>query len=834
VTEAARITDQRLIPVQDGFAARRYQVLSLDVFDTLLWRRVPEAVDVFLLLGRQLAADGKLAAHVSPLGFSDLRRIAERAAREKVQATTGYREITLADIYTGLPDHLFAPGFGVGARVQAELACERSLLVLDHEVVALLKAAKAAEARVILVSDTYFTSAQLRGLLAGAGFTDDALIDRLYVSCEAGKPKYRDLFDTILTDLGVTPAAMIHVGDTLEADINPCRVRGIAFAHYDKWVFSPRVQEIEFPAEIAHRAALLGDHGDFGLTGLRSRLAHRPPAALATDLRPYWSYGAAVLAPVFAGFARWIVESARVSGTTRIFGIMREGRFLKRAVEAAAKHLDVDLTVEELWLSRRAVVRAALYADDVGLLPEAILLSPGRSTDEVLQEVGLSRADFANVLPAGFELRQPDALMTLVQAISSVPAAMGKVLATSARHRANLLRGLGKAVDLSVAQTVTVIDLGYGATIQTVLGRILKREGHPVQLSGLYLALNDKALINVRGGADLRAYLGTEGFLGDTAALLSRTPDVLEHACMCRDGSLAGYDETGAPVFLPNQREESQLAQMEAAQDGIIAAGAAIDALLGDLDRTTGDTPVLKAQVAQIISAALLHPSVQDVGTIGTWKHEANFDLTDVRRFADLALDPQEFEYRGWPALQELGRHQAYWPAAALQAANPFIGAGFSAGAEEVYGPDHLTAGPLLGGVTICPDLGVGFDTKRQGAVPLAMNAFGRAQMQIVIKPFGADVYRRLRFTWPPVRAVVQIDRVGFNYVGEGYRRAAAPGPIVWSGAQEIAPGVYVTDGTGTPAEVSIALDAPPAWPHALELLLRFKYLKLDPLFGTR
>ena len=38
----------------------------------------------------------------------------------------------------------------------------------------------------------------------------------------------------------------------------------------------------------------------------------------------------------------------------------------------------------------------------------------------------------------------------------------------------------------------------------------------------------------------------------------------------------------------------------------------------------------------------------------------------------------------------------------------------------------------------------------------------------------------------------------------------------------------------GTAAEVTVALDTPPPGAHALELTLRFKYLKLDPVFGAR
>lgn len=831
--EIAAVTDQRLREANEGLAAGRYRVLSLDVFDSLLWRRVPEPADVFILLGRALAAGGKLRGHVSALGFADLRLAAERAAREKVEAITGYREIKLADIYDALPDHIFAEGFDKAARLAAELACERGVLILDQDLVALMRTAKAGGARVILASDTYFTSTELGGLLAGAGFAEPKLIARTYVSCETGKPKYRDLFDVILKDQGVTAGEMIHIGDTMEADVNPCRARGIAVVHYDKWGFSPRLRDIEFPPERDKRTELLGERGDFGLSGLRSRLAHRAPAILGAPLTPYWSYGAAVLAPIFTAYARWVVDTVRREGADRVLGVMREGRFLRRVVEATAERMGLGLAIGELWMSRRAVTLAALFADDLNRLPDAIMLNPGRTTDEILKGLGLGRSDLKGVLPADFDLRRPGAVAALAQAIVATPTLKDKVLAVSAGHRANLLRGLGKLIDLSKPQTIALLDLGYAATIQTVLGQILQRAGAKIRLVGLYLAHNDKAMANVRAGADIRAYLGNEGFLGTTAALISRTPDVLEHACMCREGTLETYDAVGEPVLLPSQRDETQITQMETVQAGVLAGMAAVDGLLGGLDKTAAEAPTLKLQVAQIILAAMLYPTPAEAAGIGGWQHEANFDLADIRRFTDLSFNPAELEYRGLPSLQTLARQQVYWPAAALMSANPYIGGAFAAGAMAAYSAEHLTAGPLLGGVIICPDLGAGFDTRRQGAMPLAINAFGRGHIQVMVKPFGGEAYRRLRLTWPGARAVVQIDQIAASYIGENERRPARLGAVAWSGTTEIAPGLHLT-AADQAGEAVVDLDAPPPFAHALELTLRFKYLRVDPLFGAR
>jgi FMN phosphatase YigB (HAD superfamily) len=795
-----------------------------------LWRRVPEPADVFLLLGDELAKAGKLAPEVSAIAFAELRRAAERAARAKVQAATGYREVTLADIYAAMPEALFADGFDRDAQAAAEVALERLLLIIDEAIVDLIRTAKDAGAKVILVSDTYFTSSELRAFLNAAG-AGDLPIDRLYASCEAGRPKYRDLFDTVLANLGVAPGEVLHIGDSHEADIAPCAARQIPTVHYEKWTFLPRVQHIEFPRALSERRRLLAGHGDFGLTGLRARLRNRVPAGVDGALTRYWQIGACEFAPAFAGFARWIVGQCAARGATKIFGIMREGRFLGRLVAETARALNVELTAEEVWLSRRAVIGAAVYPDDLSMLGDLIAVAPGETPEEVLRNIGLTYGDLSPVLP-GFDMHAPGALNALAQAIAATPALRDKVVARATQHRANLLKGLAKHIDLGASEIVLLMDLGYAATIQSVLARILAREGATLRLEGFYLALNDRALLNRQAGTHIHAFIGNDGFNAMVAQLLSRTPDVLEHACMCREGSLARYGETGDPILLPNLRGDAQLRQMEALQEGIVAGVQAVNRLLGDFTATPHDQAQLKRQIARLVEAMVLHPTTEEAKTIGTWQHEANFDLTDRRRLIDLAIDPAALEYRGLGAMQEAGRQHAYWPAAAFLSVSPFLGEAYAAGAEGAYRPEHLTSGPLLGVLGITPDLGIGFDDRRAGAVPLALNAFGRGEIKVTIKGFGPEAYSRIKLSWPAAQAVIALLLPVFVCQGEQEVRVQKVKNLTWSGAREIAQGVQFT--TGAAAETIIELSDPPPFAHALEVTMRFKYLRLTPMFGAR
>jgi hypothetical protein len=130
------------------------------------------------------------------------------------------------------------------------------------------------------------------------------------------------------------------------------------------------------------------------------------------------------MAPVFAAFARWIVQSANQAKADAVYGLMREGRFLKRVVDVTAQQLGVPINFQELWLSRRAVVRAGLYPGEHDLIGEYVLAAPGRTTDDILANMGLSREDLAQVSPelATFDATQPNAFVKMISTIIMNPS----------------------------------------------------------------------------------------------------------------------------------------------------------------------------------------------------------------------------------------------------------------------------------------------------------------------------------------------------------------------------------------------------------------------------
>jgi predicted HAD superfamily hydrolase len=135
--------------------------LSLDCFDTLLWRNCVAPRDVF--------ADLPI-----PGGGVWPRAKAEARARQRAWFETRKGEVEIEAIYRSLMPH--ADDAAIAAAVEAELQAEARHCYGFAPTVALMKAAKARGLKIIIVSDTYLSEPQLRELIARAAGEDVAAL----------------------------------------------------------------------------------------------------------------------------------------------------------------------------------------------------------------------------------------------------------------------------------------------------------------------------------------------------------------------------------------------------------------------------------------------------------------------------------------------------------------------------------------------------------------------------------------------------------------------------------------------------------------------------------
>src|SRR5208282_1907042 len=113
----------------------KIRLLSLDIFDTTVWRTFPAPADLFFALGAQLIQSSVLYPSASAASFAAERIEAEQTARSRRTADS---EVTLEEIYEEFPSGLLRAGKTVADLLHAEQELERESTLPDLEIVKLI------------------------------------------------------------------------------------------------------------------------------------------------------------------------------------------------------------------------------------------------------------------------------------------------------------------------------------------------------------------------------------------------------------------------------------------------------------------------------------------------------------------------------------------------------------------------------------------------------------------------------------------------------------------------------------------------------------------------
>ncbi|MEE4154271.1 MAG: HAD family hydrolase, partial [Erythrobacter sp.] len=210
-------------------AGEGVKVLSLDCFDTLLWRDCYAPTDVFAALPR----------------LSVQQRVVAETQARKAEATLRRRsEVGLAAIYAhAMPN---ADEATRQAAIAEELAAEASACFAFAPTVELMRRAKRRGLTVIIVSDTYLDAAQLLALIEGAAGQEVAgMIDRVFASSQEGVSKSQGLLRRALKAIKCPARQALHIGDNEHADYRSSRALGVPALHLVQFRDSTR-QRLKF------------------------------------------------------------------------------------------------------------------------------------------------------------------------------------------------------------------------------------------------------------------------------------------------------------------------------------------------------------------------------------------------------------------------------------------------------------------------------------------------------------------------------------------------------------------------------------------------------------
>lgn len=193
-----------------------YDVISFDVFDTLLFRPFFKPSDLFFLVGEKL----------NYLNFDRIRLEMELKARQDCFQKKGHAEVSLEEIYdyveayTGIPKE---------AGMRAEIETEKEVCVANPYMLQVFSFLKKTNKTIIAVSDMYLPEVVIREIVEKCGYTG---MSGCYISGELQISKNNGgLFQFIRNKYG-PKLRYIHVGDNPYSDVEMALKYGWESAYY--------------------------------------------------------------------------------------------------------------------------------------------------------------------------------------------------------------------------------------------------------------------------------------------------------------------------------------------------------------------------------------------------------------------------------------------------------------------------------------------------------------------------------------------------------------------------------------------------------------------------
>lgn len=749
------LTLKRLLSaIETGVA----DLISIDVFDTLLWRTLPYPTDAFHLLGRQLRELRMLGPDVPPDLFWRFRQLAEVRAREHRQARGEGPEVTLAEIYDEFPKHLFTR-FAREEFVDEEVRVERRLLRPNLDLIAVLEQAMDRGLSIVGVSDTYFSESHLRHFVNRPELSD-VKIAHIYTSSDHRTNKGSGLYCIMAKDWEIPPSRMIHIGDHPESDVEAPRAAGLQALHMPRVtgdlgvIIREELKSTE--ARLGTHVAALDDHeGDFGLTWIRGRGGNSTAfAKQPVSLQPFWRYGYDFFGPVMTLFAEWVCQEALERDAKVVHGIMREGAFLSELVGRAARHHGIPLEGRTIWLSRSVITRGSIHDATVDELRPLVARRGPLTLGDLCSTLGLEpvELDGLGVSPQR-RLDEPGYVDEVLQKIAETPRIRTHVLLNSRRLRERLLEYVAsQAVD----GRLMVMDLGWNLTIQWGLQQLLFRAGDPVQMEGFYLTTTTGAELRLLDGCRATSYLAHCGLPDRFVRRFLRSPEILEQVCLTPSGSCIGYDDNLDPVLDEQRIRPLQITQCEAVREGIREFQRQ---WVRYRDRRTTEkvrNPGLIEMARAMLERSVVAPTPEEALTFSGWEHDSNFGSGDVERLFEERSD-LVMRYGDPATVSKMGMNEIYWPSGAAALFNPAMARALAALDEGVVPPEVFSQPAATGNVEVFWDTGGGFGSAQRLSIPARVGPAGLLMAQ---GSFSGNRIVGLRLDLANCPAVIRVDHL--------------------------------------------------------------------------
>lgn len=419
-----------------------YDVISFDIFDTLILRKFNKPDELFMLVGKRLDI----------FNFISIRKKAESEAREFNRTIIGNNEVTIEQIYERVA---YYTGISAQIGIEVELSVERDMCFANPYMYEVFQILKFAGKKIYVTSNMYIQKPDMEKLLNSCGYFG---FKDILVSCDYNCGKTNGALFKILKSKLKDGDSIVHVGDSVAADVKGAEKAGIVAKYYKS-------------------CRDLGDiHRSPGQSPLISA-AYR--GIINTELHNgieqhsrLWEYGFIYGGIIGVGYANWIHEKAIQDGVTKILFLARDGYIIKKAYDMFYQ----DIPSDYLFWSRLAALRNVSSGEREPFLTRlfAERCDKGNTIAEVMELAGISSLEGLMIqhkidpsLPLLKEYLVP-ICNVLVENWNLVEEALASIQLETIDYVRRVLKGHEK---------IAIVDLGWTGRNLGSLKKVLVKAG---------------------------------------------------------------------------------------------------------------------------------------------------------------------------------------------------------------------------------------------------------------------------------------------------------------------------------------------------------------------
>ena len=646
--------------------AENYELISFDVFDTVLFRTVSNPEKIFLRTGelmRELYPEYDLPPEV----FAGMRAEADGLARKGAWDLHKYEDVTLDEIYAEF--HL-GEEFQKRAK-ECELQTESRHIYLNHSMAEFLRYCREQGKLIAMVSDTFFNEREIKTFLESCGF-ELSLVDFYVISCEFRVMKHNGkLFEKLLNAApAISPRQVLHIGDNRLVDIGGAAIAGIRAEYYGA---IPRA--IVHPLEVEQKDYATVEP----LLSLRKlACTHLPPEYRTLEEITLFETGAYVFGAIYSAFAEWVLEQSLKAGIGVVLTFMREGELLAQIIDRAALNRGLDITVKPVFISRRTTEVVGLGVVD------------GSVIDEYSSRDGLTLSDLFSIfyLDVGATPFSPDQNCTIgyykengkIGALNDYlkqPAVLAEINEKVSEQRGLLIEYIQS---LTGGKDAITVDIGFRGTMQSCLSGIeANGESELLHLLMMGLPYNNRFLLK---GTKIRGWLAYGSENEVTTEQLHRRIQMPESVTNADIGTTLSYekkDGTVRPVLERVRIDEEIKKKKEIIRHGIKRYQELWFTLISEKPHLVKETLGDKEGFIGILSRLLLMPTREEATILGGVNHEecigtsakcsiinpADFSFYDIsgsaEKFVEDCLSWRFPEHVLWPEGVAAIKNQHYY-----------------------------------------------------------------------------------------------------------------------------------------------------------------------------